>query len=130
MDVDRGLTRAAHLRFPRSSSYPRHMTDDNEIQLKAIAALTALRGGVGTDYVSELLGEVIPTRFLVPDSDDPTEVGLAVLSQLSEPLSALINGFVLAFETVSEAYDRTEPDTPTDAILQALALGIARDDSE
>ncbi|MET9378624.1 hypothetical protein ACFYV5_32370 [Streptomyces sp. NPDC003035] len=100
---------------------------ENEIQLKAIAALTALRGGVGTDYVSDLLGEVIPTRFLVPDTEDPAEVGLAMLNQLSAPLSALINGFVLAFETVAGAYDRTEPEMPTDEILQALALDIARD---
>jgi hypothetical protein len=49
-----------------------------------------------------------------------------VLNQLSEPLSALINGLLLAFETVAEAYDRTEPETPTDEILQALALDIAR----
>ncbi|MEU6945163.1 hypothetical protein [Streptomyces sp. NPDC046332] len=100
---------------------------ENEIQLKAIAALTALRGGVGTDYVSDLLGEVIPTQFLVPATEDAAEVSLAVLSQLSEPLSALINGFVLAFETVADAYDRTAPEAPTDAILQALALDIARD---
>ncbi|MCX5528773.1 hypothetical protein OG342_39000 [Streptomyces bobili] len=99
---------------------------ENEIQLKAIAALTALRGGVGTEYVSGLLGEVIPTQFLVPDTEDPAEVGVAVLDQLSEPLSALINGLLLAFETVAEAYDRTDPETPTDAILQALALNIAR----
>ncbi|MFM9633428.1 MULTISPECIES: hypothetical protein [Streptomyces] len=99
---------------------------ENEIQLKAIAALTALRGGVGTEYASDLLGEVIPTQFLVPDTEDPAEVGVAVLNQLSEPLSALINGLLLAFETVAEAYDRTEPETPTDAILQALALDIAR----
>ncbi|MFF8712785.1 hypothetical protein ACF07T_15345 [Streptomyces sp. NPDC015184] len=100
---------------------------ENDFRLKAIAALTALRGGVGADYVSDLLGEVIPTHFLVPDTADPAEVGLAVLGQLSEPLSALINGFVLAFETVADAYDRTDPDTPTDAILQAIALDIARD---
>ncbi|WP_137990991.1 hypothetical protein [Streptomyces vilmorinianum] len=100
---------------------------ENEIQLKAIAALTALRGGVGADYVSDLLDEVIPTQFLVPDTGDPAEIGQAVLNQLSEPLSALIDGFVLAFETVADVYDRTEPETPTDAILQALALDIARD---
>ncbi|MET9673068.1 hypothetical protein ABZY68_08210 [Streptomyces sp. NPDC006482] len=99
----------------------------NDIQLKAIAALTALRGGVGADYVSELLGEVIPTRFVVPDTDDPAEVGAAMLNQLADPLSALINGFVLAFETVAVAYDQTDPETSTDAILQALALSIARD---
>ncbi|MGX1672754.1 hypothetical protein [Streptomyces sp. NPDC055400] len=99
---------------------------ESEIELKAIAALTALRGGVGADYVSDLLGEVIPTQFLVPDTEDAAEVGLAVLNQLSEPLSALIKGFVLAFETVADAYDQTDPETSTEAILQALALGIAR----
>ncbi|WP_137990830.1 hypothetical protein [Streptomyces vilmorinianum] len=100
---------------------------ENEIKLKAIAALTALRAGVGADYVSDLLGEVIPTQFVVPDTDDAREVGLAVLGQLSDPLSALINGFLLAFETVANAYDQTDPETPTDAILQALALDIARE---
>ncbi|MDF6040714.1 hypothetical protein LRD69_00725 [Streptomyces sp. JH14] len=100
---------------------------ENEIKLKAIAALTALRGDVGADYVSDLLGEVIPTHFVVPDTADPREVGLAVLDQLSDPLSALVNGFVLAFEAVADAYDRMDPDHSTDAILQALALNIARD---
>ncbi|MET7551711.1 hypothetical protein ABZS95_30585 [Streptomyces sp. NPDC005479] len=38
---------------------------ENEIKLKAIAALTALRSGVGTDYVSDLLGEVVPEHFVV-----------------------------------------------------------------
>ncbi|MCX5084231.1 hypothetical protein ACFC18_44775 [Streptomyces sp. NPDC056121] len=99
---------------------------ENEIELKAIAALTALRGGVSADYVSDLLGEVIPTQFLVPDTEDAAEVGLAVLNQLSEPLSALIKGFVLAFETIADAYDQTGPETSTEAILQALALEIAR----
>lgn len=80
---------------------------ENDIQLKAIAALTALRGGVGADYVSDLLGEVIPTRFVVPDTDDPAEVAAAMLGQLAEPLSALINGFVLAFETLMR---RVRPD--------------------
>ncbi|WP_156724800.1 hypothetical protein [Streptomyces apocyni] len=99
---------------------------ENEIQLKAIAALTALRGDVGADYVSDLLGEVIPTQFLVPAVADPQEIGEAVLEQLSDPLSALINGFVLAFQTIADAYDQLEPGTPTEAILQALALDIAR----
>ncbi|MEE1819736.1 MULTISPECIES: hypothetical protein [unclassified Streptomyces] len=100
---------------------------ETEIQLKAIAALTALRGGVGQDYVSDLLGEVVPTRFLVPDTDDAVEVGAAVLTQLTEPVSALVRGFILAFETVADAYDRTESGEPTEQILQALALEIARD---
>ncbi|MFB8273671.1 hypothetical protein ACFC96_44895 [Streptomyces sp. NPDC055955] len=99
---------------------------ENEIELKAIAALTALRGGVSADYVSDLLGEVIPTQFLVPDTEDAAEVGLAVLDQLSQPLSALIKGFVLAFETVADAYDRTDSEASTEDILQALALEIAR----
>ncbi|MFD3534748.1 hypothetical protein [Streptomyces sp. NPDC058664] len=101
--------------------------NENEIELKAIAALTALRGGVGADYVSELLGEVIPTSFLVPDTGDPAAVGAAVLDQLSAPLSALINGFVLAFEQLADVYDQTEPETPTDVILQSLALALARE---
>lgn len=122
-------TRPRAKRAPRvpaaASSYARHMTE-NEIELKAIAALTALRGGVSADYVSDLLGEVIPTQYLVPDTEDAAEVGLAVLNQLSEPLSALIKGFVMAFETVADAYDQMDPDTSTEAILQALALEIAR----
>ncbi|MFM9373369.1 hypothetical protein [Streptomyces sp. Da 82-17] len=101
---------------------------EQEIQLKAIAALTALRGGVGADYVSELLGEVVPTQFLVPDTQDPAEISEAVLAQLSEPLSNLFNGLVLAFQTVADAYDSTEPDSPTEAVLQALALQIAREE--
>ncbi|MFF3772103.1 hypothetical protein [Streptomyces sp. NPDC002232] len=100
---------------------------ETEIQLKAIAALTALRGGVGQDYVSDLLGEVVPTRFLVPDTDDAVEVGAAVLTQLTEPVSALVRGFILAFETVADAYDRTESGEPTEQILQALALEIVRE---
>ncbi|MGW2650071.1 hypothetical protein ACWC2T_35515 [Streptomyces sp. NPDC001393] len=100
---------------------------ENEIQLKAIAALTALRGGVGGDYVSELLSEVIPTHFAVPAEAGPQEVGLSVLSQLSQPLSALITGFVLAFQAVADAYDQTESATSTEEILQALALELARD---
>ncbi|GAA0686508.1 hypothetical protein GCM10010193_45470 [Kitasatospora atroaurantiaca] len=100
---------------------------ENEIKLKAIAALTALRSGVGADYVSDLLGEVIPEYFLVPASADAKEVGLSVLHQLSEPLSALITGFVLAFEAVADVYEETEPEVSTEEILQALALDIARD---
>lgn len=98
---------------------------ENEIKLKAIATLTALRGDVGPDYVSDLLGEVIPDYFLVPAEGDAKEVGLAVLNQLSEPLSALITGFVLAFEAVAAAYDQTGAETSTDEILQALALELA-----
>ncbi|MFC8451263.1 hypothetical protein [Kitasatospora sp. NPDC057223] len=100
---------------------------ENEIKLKAIAALTALRSGVGPDYVSGLLGEVIPDYFFVPASADAEEVGLAVLNQLSQPLSALMTGFVLAFEAVADAYDETGAPASTDEILQTLALDIARD---
>ncbi|MFI6445893.1 hypothetical protein [Kitasatospora sp. NPDC050543] len=100
---------------------------ENEIKLKAIAALTALRSGVGADYVSDLLGEVIPDHFFVPVDADAEEVGLSVLGQLSQPLSALITGFVLAFEAVADAYDETDPVEPTEEVLQTLALAIARD---
>lgn len=105
-------------------AYARCMTE-NEIKLKAIAVLTGLRSGVGTDYVSELLGEVTPTEFLIPLPADPSEIGLAVLNQLSRPLSALVTGFVLAFEAVADAYDETDPETSTEEILQALALRLA-----
>ncbi|MFG2902545.1 hypothetical protein ACGFZH_36355 [Streptomyces zaomyceticus] len=100
---------------------------ESEIQLKAIAALTALRGGVAQDYVSDLLGEIIPTQFLVPDTDDAVEVGAAILEQLTHPVSALVRGFILAFETVADAYDQTEFGTSTEELLQALALAIASD---
>lgn len=100
---------------------------DNEIKLKAIAALTGLRSGVGTDYVSQLLGEVTPTEFLVPATGDPEEIGRAVLDQLSRPLSALVNGFVLAFEVVADSYDATDSETSTEELLQALALELASD---
>jgi hypothetical protein len=105
-------------------SYPRCMTE-NEIKLKAIAALTALRGGVGTDYASDLLGEVIPEYFMVPADADANEIGRAVLGQLSKPLSALITGFVLAFEAVTDVYEETGPEVSTEQILQALALQLA-----
>ncbi|MER5865031.1 hypothetical protein [Kitasatospora sp. NPDC002040] len=98
---------------------------ENEIELKAIAALTALRGGVGTDYASELLGEVVPDYFVVPADADANGVGLAVLSQLSKPLSALITGFVLAFEAVADRYDASAPEIPTEQLLQVLALELA-----
>ncbi|MFJ9520835.1 hypothetical protein ACIRPK_21590 [Kitasatospora sp. NPDC101801] len=98
---------------------------ENEIKLKAIAALTALRGGVGTDYASELLGEVVPDYFVVPAEADANEIGRAVLGQLSKPLSALITGFVLAFEAVADGYEETDPEVTTEQILQVLALEIA-----
>ena len=102
---------------------------ENEIKLKAVAALTGLRGGVQPDYVSDLLSEVVPTHFVVPVPADPQTIGLSVLSQLSEPLSALISGFVLAFEIIAEAYDQTDPEVPTEMLLQELALTLAREDS-
>ncbi|MDH6133756.1 hypothetical protein P3T37_003154 [Kitasatospora sp. MAA4] len=103
---------------------------ENEIELKAIAALTALRGGVGTDYVSDLLGEVIPEYFVVPADGDAKAVGLSVLGQLSDPLSSLITGFVMAFQAVADAYDEVGPEfgPSTQEILQALALDLARRD--
>ncbi|MCX5199156.1 hypothetical protein OOK31_35620 [Streptomyces sp. NBC_00249] len=100
---------------------------ENEIKLKAIGALTALRGGVEESFVSDLLGEVIPGQFIVPAEAGPEEAGLAVLSQLSEPLSALVNGFITAFEAVADAYDETGAEPHTDGILQDLALRLARD---
>ncbi|MGW6484845.1 hypothetical protein ACWGDS_44780 [Streptomyces sp. NPDC055059] len=39
---------------------------EDEIKLKAIAALTALREGDSENFVSDLLGEVIPDQFEVP----------------------------------------------------------------
>jgi hypothetical protein len=102
---------------------------ENEIKLKAVAALTGLRSGVQPDYVSDLLSEVIPTHFVVPVPADPQSIGLAVLGQLSQPLSALLSGFVQAFETVAEAYDLTDPEVPTETLLQGLALMLAREDT-
>ncbi|MET9887773.1 hypothetical protein ABZZ20_32480 [Streptomyces sp. NPDC006430] len=98
---------------------------ENEIKLKAIAVLTGLRSGVDADYVSALLGEVTPSEFLVPAGAEPAEIGRALLDQLSGPWSALITGFVLAFEAVADAHDATEPETSTEEILQALALELA-----
>ncbi|MFH7598215.1 hypothetical protein WDV06_24430 [Streptomyces racemochromogenes] len=100
-------------------------TNDDDARLKAIAALVGLRGGVGVEYVSELLAEVTPDRFTVPAEADAAEIGLSVLQQVSEPLNALVNGFILAFEVVADAYDETDPETSTEEILQALALRIA-----
>jgi hypothetical protein len=53
-----------------------------------------------------------------------------VLSQLSQPLSALITGFVQAFETLANVYDETAPATSTEEILQMLALDFASGESE
>lgn len=101
---------------------------ENEIKLKAIAALTALRSDVGEGLASELLAEVTPSHFLVPAGADPEEIGSAVLDQLSAPLSALVNGFIAAFAAVAYAYDETGTDPGTDEILQELALRLARED--
>lgn len=103
---------------------------ENEIKLKAIAALTALRGGVDEGLVSDLLGEVVPRQFAVPAGASTEEVGLAVLAQLSEPLSALVNGFIIAFASVADAYDQAGAEPGTELILQELALRLARDSFE
>lgn len=71
-----------------------------------------------------------PQHFLVPADADPGEVGLSVLSQLSQPLSALISGFMQAFETLANAYDETPPETSTEEILQMLALEFASGESD
>ncbi|MFD0331273.1 hypothetical protein ACFQZC_31870 [Streptacidiphilus monticola] len=70
---------------------------------------------------------MIPDHFVIPAEAEPQEVGLAVLNQLSGPLSALVTGFVLAFQALAQAYDRTDPDADADGVLQALALAIARE---
>ncbi|MFH8838994.1 hypothetical protein [Streptomyces sp. NPDC017868] len=101
---------------------------ENEIKLKAIAALTALRAGVSENFVSELLGEVIPEQFEVPVGAATEEVCMAVLRQVTEPMSALISGFITAFEAVAGAYDETGAEPHTDAVLQELALRLAGDD--
>ncbi|MEK0099640.1 hypothetical protein WDA79_14305 [Streptomyces sp. A475] len=101
---------------------------ENEIKLKAIAALTALRAGDSENFVSELLGEFIPDQFEVPLRAAPEEVGMAVLRQATEPMSALISGFITAFEAVADAYDETGAEPHTDVILQELALRLASDD--
>ncbi|MEU8757671.1 hypothetical protein [Streptomyces sp. NPDC048659] len=101
---------------------------ENEIKLKAIGALTALRGGVDESLVSDLLGEVIPSEFSVPEGATAEEAGLAVLSQLSEPLSALVNGFILAFDALADAHEAADVEPGTEQILQELALLLAGDD--
>lgn len=103
---------------------------ENEIKLKAIAALTALRGGVDESLVSDLLGEVIPREFSVPAGATAEQAGLAVLGQLSDPLSALVNGFILAFDAVADAHDAAGAEPGTEPILQELALRLASDNFE
>ncbi|MEU2391808.1 hypothetical protein [Streptomyces sp. NPDC007369] len=102
---------------------------ENEIKLKAIAALTALRSGADTAFVSDLLAEVVPTQFAVPADATAQEVGQAVIEQMSTPLSALVNGFILAFDALADAHDSAGPDVSTEQILQDLALALAREDT-
>ncbi|MEV7729702.1 hypothetical protein AB0P15_34060 [Streptomyces sp. NPDC087917] len=102
----------------------------NEIRLKAIAALTALRSGADSTFVSDLLADVVPSRFLVPAEAGPEETGRAVLEQVSAPFNELVTGFILAFETVADAHDRTDPESPTEELLQNLALALALEDTE
>ncbi|UQW99636.1 hypothetical protein [Streptomyces sp. RerS4] len=101
-----------------------------EIQLKAIAALTALRSGADAEFVSNLLGEVIPAEFVVPVGAGVEETGLAVLQQVSQPLNALVNGFILAFDAVATALDGAGLDLSTEDLLQTLALSLAVEDTE
>jgi hypothetical protein len=101
---------------------------DTEVKLRAIAAITAARAGAEDDLVSDLLGETIPTRFLVPAGATPAEVGCAVLEQLSESLSALVNGFLMAFDALADAHDEGDPPESAAEILQQLALALAQDD--
>ncbi|WP_051795067.1 hypothetical protein [Streptomyces sp. NRRL S-87] len=103
---------------------------ENEIKLKAIAALTALRSGADSGFVSDLLADVVPGQFLVPADAGPEEAGLAVLEQISGPLSALVNGFILAFDAVADAHDEGDPEVTTEHILQDLALALAREDTD
>lgn len=105
------------------------MTDD-DTRLKAIAALVGLRGGVGVEYVSELLGQVTPDQFTVPAEANAAEIGLSVLQQVSEPLNSLINGFILAFDAVADAYEELEPERSVEEVLQDLALRIVSDDPD
>ncbi|MGW5420106.1 hypothetical protein [Streptomyces sp. NPDC003943] len=100
---------------------------ENEIKIKAIAALTALRGGVDESLVSDLLGEVIPGQFAVPAEASAEEIGFSVLAQLSEPLSALVNGFITAFDALADAHDASGAEPDTEHILQDLALRLASD---
>ncbi|MFD3875832.1 hypothetical protein [Streptomyces sp. NPDC058623] len=53
-----------------------------------------------------------------------------MLEQVSQPFNAMVTGFILAFETVADAHDHTDPETPTEELLQGLALTLALDDTE
>ncbi|GGT25626.1 MULTISPECIES: hypothetical protein [Streptomyces] len=103
---------------------------ENEIKLKAIAALTALRSGADRGFVSDVLAEVMPTQFVVPADASAQEVGMAVLEQMSAPLSALVNGFITAFDALADAHDEADPPVSTEQILQDLALALAREDTD
>ncbi|MER7763761.1 hypothetical protein [Streptomyces sp. NPDC097619] len=98
---------------------------ENELKLTAIAAITAARSGAGDDFVSDLLGEAIPDRFLVPAEATPAEAGCAVLEQLSEPFSALVNGFLQAFDALADAHDEGDPAETSEQVLQQLAIALA-----
>ncbi|MBT2472899.1 hypothetical protein J7E97_34890 [Streptomyces sp. ISL-66] len=97
---------------------------DNKFQLKAIAALTALRTGADSDFVSDLLADVVPSHFFVPADASPEETARAVLEQVSQPFNALVTGFIAAFQTVADAYDQNSPQTPAQELLQNLALAL------
>lgn len=103
---------------------------ENEIQLKVIAALTALRPGADGAFVSDVLSEVIPESFVVPAGAGVAETGLAVLEQVAQPLNALVDGFLLAFDVVATALDAAGLDTSTENLLQGLALSLAADDTD
>ncbi|MBT2452380.1 hypothetical protein J7F03_36075 [Streptomyces sp. ISL-43] len=99
---------------------------DNEIKLKAIAVLTGMRSGVGPEYVSSLCAEVTPSTFCVPVGAGPEEVARATLEQLSGPWSELVNGFMLAFEAVADAYDsEAGRQGAAQEVLQHVALELA-----
>ncbi|MEU8619542.1 hypothetical protein [Streptomyces sp. NPDC048623] len=53
---------------------------------------------------------------------------MAVLRQVTQPMSALIRGLITAFAAVANAYDETGAVPHTDGILQELALRLAGDD--
>ncbi|GAA1568919.1 MULTISPECIES: hypothetical protein [Streptomyces] len=101
---------------------------ENEVKLRAIAAITAVRSGAGEQLVSDLLGEAMPTSFVVPAEATAAEAGCAVLEQLSEPLSALVDGFLLAFDALADAHDCGGPSETSEEILQQLALVLALED--
>ncbi|CAL9346657.1 hypothetical protein SUDANB120_00376 [Streptomyces sp. enrichment culture] len=101
---------------------------ENEVKLRAIAAITAVRSGAEEQLVSDLLGEAMPASFVVPAGATAAEAGCAVLEQLSEPLSALVNGFLLAFDALADAHDGGEPLETSEQILQQLALVLSQED--